>query len=59
VLVDVLDFSDVELLLVDDSDFSDLAFLDELEDELPPDSVSFGRLSVMYQPEPLNTTPTG
>jgi hypothetical protein len=52
-------FSDVELRLVDDSDFSDFAFLDELEDELPPESESFGRLSVMYQPEPLKTTPTG
>jgi len=38
---------------------SEVDFLLEIEDELPLDSDSFGRLSVMYQPEPLNTTPTG
>jgi hypothetical protein len=48
-VVDELDFSDGEFL-VDELDFSD-------DPEF--DSDACGRLSVMYQPEPLKTTPTG
>jgi hypothetical protein len=40
--------------------FSDDDFFDEVVLlELPSESRSFGRLSVMYQPVPLKTTPTG
>ena len=42
--------------------FSDLSDLADLSDLVEPSALSLellGRLSVMYQPEPLNTTPTG
>jgi hypothetical protein len=49
-------FSDVFEAAESEDDF--LVELELLELELDSESL-FGRLSVMYQPDPLKTTPTG